>query len=244
MRGDQDVVKAKVSGGGGPCESNSMTVSPDGKRVAWIGDADELKGTGSLFVEATDGSGKKTVDTGVLCFGAAALVWKGGDLLAASKDGRQIAYDLAKGAATPIADPEQLQAASADGSWKASKFNDQRLVTNGQQSHVYSYQPPAADAERYSGWAARGVSADGRYVAVGWLGTDPSRKWDTFAVVDTATSKAVALPVSGTVLFAANGQALVRGDGRVVVLDAQLRQVASIAEGDAMKDMRLLAYVG
>ncbi|WP_433609899.1 hypothetical protein ACQP2P_39650 [Dactylosporangium sp. CA-139114] len=68
---------------------------------------------------------------------------KGGDLLAASKDGRQIAYDLAKG-------------------------------------------------------SARGVSGDDRYVTVGWLGTDPSRAWDTFATVDTTTGKAVTLQASGT----------------------------------------------
>src|SRR6185369_16410579 len=140
---------------------------------------------------------------------------------------------------------ETFQAWSVDGVWSAGKLNDKPTVTNGTDRRYYQYTPPQAQARHWDGWAARGVSMDGRYITVGWLGTDPSRQDGTFAVVDTTTSKTVQLPVSGevrSVLFAADGTVLVRQTNRIVVLDAQFRKLGEVAEPKGPQGMQLLAY--
>ncbi|MER7003818.1 hypothetical protein ABT297_12345 [Dactylosporangium sp. NPDC000555] len=239
VRGDKDNVTARFARGSGGCVYNTITVSPDGKRLAWVDGADS---EGTLMTAATDGSGKRTLDTGVLCLGAKALVWKGSDQLMVTKGSSQRIVNLVTGGSSASGD---IQAWSTDGVWSAGKINDKLTVTNGRDRRYYQYTPPQAQATNYDGWAARGVSMDGRYVTVGWLGTDPSRKDEAFAVVDTTTSKTVQLPVAGgvqTVLFAADGTVLVRQTNRIVVLDAQFRKLGELAEPKGLQGMSLLAY--
>ncbi|MEV8511512.1 hypothetical protein [Dactylosporangium sp. NPDC051484] len=243
VRGDKDEVTVRIPRGSGECAHNTITVSPDGKRLAWV-DSGDTEGT--LMTAATDGSGKRTLDTGVLCLGAKALVWKGGDKLMVTKGNSQRIVNLVTGGSSPGTDiAAAFQAWSADGVWSAGKINDKLTVTNGTDRRYYQYTPPQAEAKHYDGWAARGVSMDGRYITAGWLGTDPSRKDDTFAVVDTITSKTVQLPVSGgvqSVLFAADGTVLVRQTNRIVVLDAQFRKLGELTELKGLQGMPLLAY--
>jgi hypothetical protein len=113
--------------------------------------------------------------------------------------------------------------------------------------HRYTYTPPTDEAEHHDGWSVRSVSVDGRYVSLGWNGTDPSRNLGSLAVVDTATSTVVTLPVTGAVSsvhFLADGTVLVRtASGQLVLLDRQFTILDQTAEPASVRDLPLLRYV-
>ncbi|WP_433052972.1 hypothetical protein [Dactylosporangium sp. CS-033363] len=245
VKGQQDTVVAKIAEDAAGCVSNTVKVSPDGKRIAWVqGAAGDTSGLGALMTSAIDGTGKKTLGTGILCLGTNAIRWSGADKLVVRKGEPQQVVDVRTGTATAL-DQREFQAASPDGSWGARQLNDERTVGNGQQTRAYHYTPDPVQAEHYDGWEANGVARDGRYITLGWKGTDPSREDDSFAVLDTTTSEVVALPVSGDVrrvLFTADGTVLVRQAGKVVVLDATLHKIGEVAEPKALEGLTLLAY--
>jgi DNA-directed RNA polymerase specialized sigma24 family protein len=90
------------------------------------------------------------------------------------------------------------------------------------------------------------LSMDGRYVSVGWKGTDPSRRDDSFAVVDTTIGKLVNLPVHGeirSIHFTADRRVLVRQADRIVVLDSQFDVLGEVAEPRELRELTLLACV-
>ncbi|GAA3294548.1 hypothetical protein Dvina_50910 [Dactylosporangium vinaceum] len=223
------------------CVSQTLTVSPGGKRIAWAeGSGDSFSGT--LKVAGVDGKNVQTLSAGAVCLGAGALRWKGDDqLYFSSKDGGAFMANIPAGSKTKLPAGEQFDAASADGKWTAKQVGSQRLVTNGQQKRVYTYKPPAAEAEHHDGWGARGVSADGRYITVGWSGTDPSRALSTFAIVDTTTGKAVVSQES-SVCFTAGGLVLVHGNGLTTIYDATMQKLGESQEPAALKDALLLGY--
>ncbi|WP_433211430.1 hypothetical protein ACQP00_50495 [Dactylosporangium sp. CS-047395] len=245
VKGAQDTVVARIAEDAAGCVRNTVKVSPDGKRIAWVqGAAGDTSGLGTLMTSAIDGTGKKTLGTAILCLGTNAIRWSGADKLVVRKGEPQQVVDVRTGTATTL-DQREFQAASPDGSWGARQVNDERTVGNGQQTRAYHYTPDPVQAEHHDGWEANGVSKDGRYITLGWKGTDPSREDDSFAVLDTTTSKVVALPVSGDVrrvLFTADGTVLVRQVGKIVVLDATFHRIGEVAEPKTVESYILLSY--
>jgi hypothetical protein len=231
------------------CAANTMTISPDGKRLAWVKDgaADGMNGT--LVTSRIDGSRQRTVATGITCLGPRPLVWQGGDLLMAQTGNRSVLMDMVAGK-PHNGDPGQEtdRCWSADGKWLAAfdaEFG-KHWVTGKGVVRQYTYTPPKDEAALHDGWQPRSVSIDGRYVAVGWVGTDPSRQDGSFAVVDVTASKVVDLPGAGkvrSILFTLDGKVIVQRENTLTVLDGDLRQLGSVAEPASVRGQRLLAYV-
>ncbi|WP_089154797.1 PD40 domain-containing protein [Micromonospora sp. NBS 11-29] len=248
VRGTQDRVVHEVVREDGGCAANTVTVSPDGKRVAWVRDGTDDTVSGILSITTVGDSGGTTLAEGISCLGSRSLRWQGDDLLMAQrKNGRSVLYDTA--ARKEVGgDPgeETNRCWSADGTWLAAVSEGKPYVTDGTDSRQYTYTPPEREAVKWDGWEARSVSPDGRFVAVGWIGTDPSRRDDSFAVVDTTSSKTVDLPGTGEVhgvLFDADGTVLVRRGTGITVLDRDLRPLGTVDEPASIRNRALLAYV-
>ncbi|MGN9811987.1 hypothetical protein ACTMSW_21835 [Micromonospora sp. BQ11] len=227
VRGADDSVLARVPLGDDPCVGNSITVSPDGRRLAWVEDG-AASGVGTLMTAAVDGSRKRQVATDVVCLGGNPLVWEGGDLLMVRLgDGPYRSVDMSAGKILG-GDPgmERDRWWSPDGRYLAAVMDGEPYVSGPGVSRAYLYDPPAEEAARYDGWAVRSVSMEGRYVAVGWKGTAVSRQDGSFAVVDTTTGRSVDLPVKGEILsihFTADRKVLVRQANGITVLDSRFR---------------------
>ncbi|MFJ8581437.1 hypothetical protein [Micromonospora sp. NPDC093277] len=246
VRGTADQVATRVSLDTEVCVRNTITVSPDGKRVAWVQDSADSGMTGVLMAGTVGKQGATRLLDGVDCLGSNPLVWRGSDLLMVSRGAVSVLYDVAAKKRVD-GDPgqETLRCWSADGRWLAAVSDGKPYVADGTQLHQYAYTPPKGEAIKWDGWRARGVSMDGRYVSVGWIGTDPSRQDGSFTVVDVTTSKVIELPVSGevrSVQFAADGRVLVRQATRVVVLDAGFQKIGEVAEPRDVQQLTLLTY--
>jgi hypothetical protein len=139
---------------------------------------------------------------------------------------------------------------SADGKWLASTDpkNGQHKVTGRGVVRRYTYTPPSDEATKHGGWEPRSVSIDGRYVVIGWQGTDPSRQDGSFTVVDVTTSKVVDLPGTGpvkSVLFTVDGKVIVQRERNLTVLDADFKKLGTVTDPnpDLVRGQPLLAYV-
>lgn len=231
------------------CEANTLTVSPDGKRVAWVQDSTDGNMSGVLLAGTLGEPGATRLLDDVSCLGPRALVWQGSDLLMVQKKSRQsVLLDMVANKRVN-GDPGQEtdRCWSADGRWLAA-VDDQRkpYVTDGTRSRQYRYTPPSDGIEQWDGWQARSVSLDGRYVSVGRVGTDPSRHDDSFDVVDTTTSKVVDLPVKGeirSILFTIDEKVIVKQKSGITVLDTDFTPLGTVTESASVRNMWLLAYV-
>ncbi|MFG3604081.1 TolB-like translocation protein [Micromonospora chersina] len=229
------------------CEWNTLTVSPDGKRVAWVQDSTDNGTSGVLLAGTIGRSNATTLLDDVNCLGPRPLVWQGSDLLmVARKSGQSVLLDVAANKRVN-GDPGQEtdRCWSADGRWLAAMADGKPYVADETQSRQYSYTPPKDEAAHWDGWQARSVSMDGRYVSVGWVGTDPSRRDDSFAVVDTTTSKVVDLPGSGdirSIMFTIDGKVIVKRAAGITVLDSSFKPLGTVTESASVRAMRLLAY--
>jgi hypothetical protein len=221
------------------CTYNTLRVSPDGKHIAWVKGGSSAN-LGKLMVADLDGSHAKTVDSDVMCTGATAIRWFNGsdtiDVVESSgSQGDFVAPDWQRSQSDPgdLADPVW----SVDGNAYAAfnGANDDQLFTDSQQpsqNYQTAYQPPDADAANWDGYEPRSVSSDARYVAVGWIGTDPSRRDDSFAIVDATTSQPVTLPESSIAHaeFLGDQTLVVETSGsarRVDILDALFHIISS-----------------
>ncbi|SCL16073.1 hypothetical protein GA0070624_0915 [Micromonospora rhizosphaerae] len=247
IRGRSDQVVYRIAAPTWGCELNTVTISPDGKRVAWVQDSTDGGITGVLLLGAPGQPSSRTLLSGVTCVDSNALVWKGNDHLMVRQRLRPVLIDVAAG--KPVGgDPGQEtdRCWSVDGRWLAAKSDGKPYVTDGQTTRTFRYTPPAEEAAKWGGWRARSVSLDGRYVSIGWVGTDPSRRDGSFTVVDTVTSKVIDLPVSGkveSIQFTADFRVLVRQAARIVVLDSGFRKLGEVAEPRDVQKLTLLAYV-
>ncbi|MFE9689873.1 hypothetical protein [Micromonospora sp. NPDC005806] len=249
VRGSSDQVVHQLPYSTYGCEWNTITVSPDGKWVAWVQDSTDGNTSGVLMASRTGKPGATRLLDEVNCLGPRPLVWKGGDLLMVGKKTREsVLFDLAANKRVN-GDPGQEtdRCWSADGRWLAA-VDDQRkpYVTDGTQSRHYSYTPPQDEAAHWGGWQARSVSMDGRYVSVGWVGTDPSRHDDSFALVDTTTSKVVDLPGRGeirSIMFTVDNKVVVKRATGISVLDSSFKPLGTVTETASVRNMWLLAYV-
>ncbi|MFI7430362.1 hypothetical protein ACIBPB_25500 [Micromonospora sp. NPDC049836] len=226
------------------CEWNTITISPDGKRVAWVQDSTDGNASGILLVGTTGERASTSLSDGISCYGPGALVWQGSDLLMVKKkSGQSVLYDL-KANKRVQGDPGQEtdRCWSADGRWLAAMDEERKpYVTDGTRSRQYRYTPP-----RQAAWQARSVSMDGRYVSVGWVGTDPSRRDGSYAMVDTITSKVVELPGGEqifSILFTIDRKVIVKRASGITVLNSALKPIGTVAESASLRTMALLAYV-
>ncbi|MFG2106216.1 hypothetical protein [Micromonospora chersina] len=251
VRHDVDRVTARIPLGAGDCVRNTITISPYGERLAWV-EGGAGKDAGALVTSMIDGSGKRTVERKppfrgtANCLGSNPLVWNTNDLLMVQQDRQSVLIDVADNEpADGDAGNETLKWWSADGRSWAAVSEGKPYATDGSGAHFYRYTPPKAEAAQHDGWRVRSVSMDGRYVAVGWMNTDPSRNDGSFAVVDTTTSTVVDLPGEGnirSILFTADEKVIVRRAGGITVLDKSFRPAGTVEEPAAVRDLTLLAY--
>jgi hypothetical protein len=250
VRGGTDTVTSASTGGGGVCPYNSVVVSPDGKRLAWVSTLD-ISGKGELVVSDVSGANLTILPVNSRCLGNNAVIWLVADQISVTpsdRDGR-VLVDSTTG--KWLAEEDRISGAwSDDGAWLATVNGDGKpiVMPKGKPgaARPYAYTPPADQAEHYDGWSARSVSVDGRYVAVGWNGTDPSRQLGTFAVVDTRTGAVVNLPVQGdvsSVHFLADGTVLVRSAGQISLLDKDFTVLGQATEPASVHDLPLLRYI-
>ncbi|RQX19586.1 hypothetical protein DDE19_03565 [Micromonospora ureilytica] len=246
VQGGADRTVARVPLGGEPCVGNSITVSPNGQRLAWVEDADAA-GFGALMIAAIDGTHKRKLAAEVGCLGSTALVWMGSDrLVFRQTDGASVLMNVVSAKRVDGDRGQETDRCwSADGRYLAAQDASGPFVSGPGSRRLYNYEPPSEDADKYDGWSARSVSMDGRFVAVGWKGTDPSRHDDSHAVVEVATSKVKKLPVKGEVkniLFTSDRLVLVRQADRIVVLDAGFGVLDEVVEARDTRGLTLLAY--
>ncbi|MFE9689875.1 hypothetical protein [Micromonospora sp. NPDC005806] len=246
VRGSSDEVVHELSFVTYGCAANTLTVSPDGKRVAWVQDSDG-NASGVLLVGTIGKPGATRLLDDVNCLDPRALVWKGGDLLMVHKKSREsVLVDVAANKRVDGDPGEEMDRCwSADGRWLAAVAEGKPYVADGTRLRRYTYTPPKDEAAHWGGWRAQSVSMDGRYVSVGWDGTDPSRRDDSFAVVDTTTSKVVDLPGAGeirSIMFTVDDKVIVKRTTGITVLDKSFRPVGTVEEPAALRNMKLLAY--
>lgn len=201
-------------------------VSPDGQLLAWViddGVADDLKGT--LTVSRLDGTSARTVDN-VICsilpssWSADSRKLKVSQVVGGAAT--RVHVDVAIGAINPT--PTEDEAV-----WSADRAFRVRKATDAKNSFVV--EAAAGDVVRtvkgYSndfggfyacGYALKGVSNDGRYVAIGLCTTDQGRGGLLGGryLYDTQTGEHVTLPVAhpGAVMFLEGGTILVYGRER------------------------------
>lgn len=234
-----------------PCPRNTLTISPNGKWVAFVKGSDANRHSGELLVGPLGVAGDAPEMVSVLgdvnCLGSRPLLWKGDDLLGVRLADRQfVLLDVAS--KEPVADSpraDSVQGWSADGTWLAAEEDGTPYVTNGTQVRKYDYTPPAAEAKRWDGWTVRSISMDGRYVAVGWHGTDPSRQDRSFGVVDTTTGATVPLPGEGeirSILFTVDDKVLIRRASGISVLNSSFEPLSNVVEPVEFEGLTLLAY--
>ncbi|MFI2708704.1 hypothetical protein ACH495_01040 [Micromonospora sp. NPDC018662] len=248
VRGTRDQVVHEVVHSGGRCAANTVSVSPDGTRVVWVQDSTDNNMSGVLLIATVGKEGARTLAEGISCLGSRPLRWQGGYLLMVQKkNGQSVLLDVPARQPVP-GDPGQEtdRCWSADGTWLAAVSEGEPYVTDGTRTRQYTYTPPKQEADKWGGWEARSVSMDGRYVAVGWIGTDPSRRDGSFAVVDTITGKVVDVPGTGevrSVLFNADGTVLLRRGTGITVLDRAFAPLGTVTEPAPARNRALLAYV-
>ncbi|WP_018785600.1 hypothetical protein [Micromonospora sp. CNB394] len=252
VKGGTDRVSASVPYGGGDCVRNTITISPYGERLAWVEGAAGAE-AGKLVTTLIDGSDRVTIaeespfSGKAPCSGDDPLVWNTNDRLLVQQDGHMALIDLStRKPADGDAGNETLKWWTPDGRNWAAVSEGRPYATNNRKLTFYSYTPPKADTSGYDGWRVRSVSADGRFVAVGWINKDETRNDDSFAVVDTTTGKTVELPGDGAVrsiLFSTDGTVLVRRDNGISVLDKRFQPVGTVTEPTGLSGAALLAYV-
>ncbi|MEU5721027.1 hypothetical protein ABZ783_04270 [Micromonospora sp. NPDC047738] len=248
VRGSSDQVVRQIAYDTYGCEWNTITVSPDGTWAAWVQDSTDGDTSGVLLASRIGEQGATRLLDDVSCLDSRPLRWQGGGLLMVrNKTGQSVLFDVAANKRVN-GDPgqETNRCWSADGRWLAAVSEGKPYVTDETQLRQYTYTPPKDEAAQWGGWEARSVSMDGRYVSVGWIGTDPSRRDDSFAVVDTTTSKVVDLPGSGdirSVMFTIDNKVIVKRATGITVLDSTLTPLGTVTEPASLRNMAMLAYV-
>ncbi len=234
------------------CTSNTVRVSPDGKRIAWV-QGSTSDNAGTFMIANIDGSGAKQLATQVSCLGATAIIWPGADVvqaytakggkLAFHYNGQKLGGDPGEEKSAVWSD-KALAIAARDGE-TGGLYS---AVVAGHTLYKITYAPPADQAEHWDGFSPRSVSENAQFVAFGWNGTDPSREDGSFVIVNANTSKPVTLP-EGSIAYAEllpNGTAFVKSAATtptLEVLDNRWHVIASSPLPDAVAHLTLVRYV-
>ncbi|MFC0029702.1 PD40 domain-containing protein [Micromonospora chaiyaphumensis] len=246
---------------------SNASVSPDGRRLAWVERGFDGKDVGKLYVSDIDGSNKKSMasDVDEYCI---TPTW--------SPDSRHLlfgtmqangGYDRA-GVLDTLSERHTVQWWSSrpeacHAIWSA----DGRTIAMNTDAGVALYDTSGRKQRAVPGLSAAGawqshqvtsLAPDATRIALfrirkGMDAGDVGRLLRVNAVLETATGKVVDLPLGGRdlkqVFFQADGSMVVRvedGDGRVQLLlvDATGRKVAEQPEPAALRDAQLIAAIG
>ncbi|WP_155369270.1 hypothetical protein [Catellatospora vulcania] len=221
---------------GDACPANSVTVSPDGRQVAWIVGADDPGNTsGDLMIADVRGGTPQKRGTRVLCAGTRALGWTPDStrLYVGKRDNAATvgAVDAATGRFTAMERDAWTEAETlATGQFRGSVQGGRLTVTKADGTAPRSV---AYEDEHGMDVVVLGVSYDGRFATVSSGAGDPSRQLDVGAVVDMTTGRPVVFPVGkvARVWFQPDGSLAlgVAGDpGRLYRLNADGQVVAEI----------------
>lgn len=205
---------ASTPPGADSCAPISVSVSPDGKMIAWVNTGRERL-DGDLFLGTLGGAPAKKVAAHIVC-GGTGPTWapdsqsmqvtqRTGDKL---QNGR---IDAATGAFTAAEFPGRVW--SPSGALVAYSDAKHTSITvakaDGTIVRTVGYQPDWADCV---GWLPQTLSEDGHYLSVGHAACDPSRMLSVEKIVDTTTGKEIPLPVAKI------ERAYFRTDGSMIVI--------------------------
>ncbi|RAO08535.1 TolB family protein [Micromonospora noduli] len=245
-----------------PAALGNASISPDGRRVAWV-DRDD-SGESTLVVADADGSDRQEMRSHVA--GDCAPVWSpdGRHLLfveAATATGEPVrrgVLDTRSGKRTVTWWPGQARGCHA--LWSA----DGRSIAEAVYIGVTLYATDGTKKRTVPGFSIRGLrshdiaslSSDGSRIALllrkpNEDSGDIARELWANAVLDTRSGKQVALPLGGRTLrqvyFQSDDSMVVRvqsGSGYAVLLvDKDGRKVSETAEPASLKDEQILAVV-
>jgi hypothetical protein len=239
------------------CTENTVTVAPDGKHVAWVHGAAVGDDHGTFMLADIDGKHPHVLSAGnATCYGTTAVRWVEPGIVEAQRydvavPGGKLDYNIGDGTHVK-GNPGQERGAvwsvtgSAIAAFDESSVLSVGTLAAGTPAVPVHYTPTSPDAEHFDGWEPRSVSLDARYIAVGWIGTDPSRRDDAFAIVDVTTAKEVKLPEAEIdhAEFLADGTLLVQHGTSLDRLDGSFHKVGSITVPAALAHMRLVRFVG
>lgn len=197
-----------------------LSVSPNGKRVAWT-TGDGSGPGGDLIVSSIDGSGQRSVLSGVNCSGGDAPFWlpDSGHILVSKEDsGTRVLVDVNNGTVqdTPLGDVQGYVAWSRNGEYVAYTEDDKIVVARPDGSVVR--RVAHNDEMPSEGFSVQGVSDDGTVAVLGMLNSDPTQIRGGFRMVDTTTGATIAFPEAVTpkeesdsgVYLLTGGQMLIR----------------------------------
>jgi hypothetical protein len=215
------------------CPWQSVTVSPDGRQVAWVVGADGLSGGGDLMIADTRGGTPQKRGSRVLCLGTGNVVWSPDStrLYVGKFDnaGTVGTVDAGSGKFSPMEREAWKEAQTlATGPFRGVLLDGRLTVTKADGTAPRSVPYVT---EHGLDAVVLGVSHDGRYAAVSTEAGDPSRRLYVADVIDLTTGRPVGFGVGkvSAVWFQPDGSLVVRvnGDpGKVYRLDTDLRIVA------------------
>jgi hypothetical protein len=225
---------------GGPvppsdCVYQSATISPDGRKVAVVlGDAG---GTGGdeLYVIWIDGGPPMLVARGVSCSGSRQPIWMvdSGSLRVIQRD-LGVAFADLNGVLGIMPDLQGYVAFAPGGAYRtvSTGFNSFAVQTD---AGVLVRRVDGIQDDTAGGAVALGLSADGRYAAVGHGNTDPQVVRSAARVIDTVTGAdvppATLLGQGGevhNVVFLAGGGLVVQGGQRWYLLSGLGKVTATV----------------
>ncbi|GAB4056485.1 TolB family protein [Catellatospora paridis] len=229
------------------CPENSVTVSPDGRQVAWVVTADDPSSlSGDLMIADVQGGAVQKRGTNVLCLGTRSLVWTPDSTrLYVSKLGNEAtvgAVDAATGKFSPMEHDAWKEAETlATGPFRGTVHDGRLTVTKADGTAPRSV---AYRSEHDTDVVVMAVSQDGRLATVSVGGSDPTRQLDVADVIDMTTGGPVEFPVGKVtrLWFQADGSMVVAvgGErGKLYRLDPDRQVVAEITVDRAELKNRL-----
>jgi hypothetical protein len=238
------------------CVDNSVIVSPDGQRVAWVTD-DQTQGDlyGRLTVARLDGGEPRPLDHVLCSFDERTWMADSRWMRVIQMQGgnsQPLLFDVVTGALrTPTADGLVW---SANRAFRARRDVDTRTLlvesADGRVVHRFAGYSNDSATFSYCGYTIKGVSDDGRYVAIGTCSTDPSRALGARHLLDMVAKRHVRLPiprvdsitfVGGRVLL--HGSASKSESGSLALMSYDGKVIATVREPPGLPTgARYLSY--
>jgi hypothetical protein len=233
------------------CVGNSVIVSPDGRHLAWIVGT---SGTGRLTIATLDGASPRTLDN-VMCLLDDRQWSSDSQTLSVSVDRGDLRQPTNINAVTGAVEPTAVRDGtmwSANRAFQAKRAGDHATFTVSTAAGspvrtITNYTNDDGGIQR-CGFLLRGLSNDGRYVAIGPCSTDPSRNLGANYLFDTVTGKHVKLPLTGVdhIRFLPGDTVLVHGGAAgaraFVLMSATGTVIARLSEPAELNDATFLSY--